>query len=197
LPGAPFFVLFAKGGIARNPAASLPVESKYPVPAALAQSSRTRRHHDIGLLLIAAYKFLGAIIIALVGFGALHLIGKDVGDVLATLVINLRFNPESRFVNFLLDKAELLSDPTLRRIGFAAFCYAGLGILEGIGLYLEKIWGEYLTLLITASFLPWEIRELMHRVTGIRIALFAMNVAVLVYLVAIVYHRHWKPSRTR
>ncbi len=174
-----------------------PVESKYPVPAALAQSSRTRRHHDIGLLLIAAYKFLGALVIALVGFGALHLIGKDVGDILSSLVINLRFNPESRFVNFILDKAELLNDPMLRRIGLAAFCYAGLGILEAIGLYLEKIWGEYLTLIITASFLPWEIRELLHRVTEIRIALFAINVAVLVYLVGIVYHRHWKPSRTR
>lgn len=165
------------------------------MPAALAQSSRTRKHHDIGLLLIAAYKFLGALIIALVGFGALHLIGKDVGDILSTLVINLRFNPESRFVNFILDKAELLNDPMLRRIGLAAFCYSGLGILEAVGLYLEKIWGEYLTLFITASFLPWEVRELLHRVTEIRIALFAINVAVLVYLAGIVYHRHWKSRK--
>lgn len=179
----------------QNPAASLPVESNQPVPTSPAKSSH--RHHDIGLLLIAAYKLLGALIIALVGFGALHLIGKDVGDTIATLVVNLRFNPESRFVNFLLDKAELINDPMLRRIGLTAFCYAGLGILEAIGLYLEKVWGEYLTLIITASFLPWEIRELLHRVTEIRIALFTINVAVLVYLAGIVYHRQWKVRGAR
>jgi uncharacterized membrane protein (DUF2068 family) len=162
------------------------------VPTASTKSRRTRKRHDIGLLLIAAYKLLGSLIIALVGFGALHLIGRDIGDVLSTLVINLRFNPESRFVNFLLDKAELLNDPMLRRIGLAAFCYAGLGIFEAVGLYLEKIWGEFLTLIITASFLPWEIRELLHRVTEIRVALFVLNVAVLVYLIWIIYQRHWK-----
>ena len=85
--------------------------------------------------------------------GALRLVGKDVGDILTRIASDLRFNPEGRFVNFILDRASLLDDPMLRRIGFGAFCYAAIGILEGIGLYLEKAWGEYLTLIITASFL--------------------------------------------
>jgi uncharacterized membrane protein (DUF2068 family) len=47
----------------------------------------------------------------------------------------------------------------------------------------EKVWAEYLTAIITASFLPLEIFELTHRVTSIRVGLFVVNVAVLVYLV--------------
>ena len=39
---------------------------------------------------------------------------------------------------------------------------------EGIGLYLEKAWGEYLTLAITVSFLPLEIFEIVRRLTWIR-----------------------------
>ena len=147
------------------------------------------RHHDKGLLLIAAYKFIQALLFAAIGVGALRLLHKDVGDVLARVADHLRFNPESRFVNFILDKASLLNDPLLRRIGLGPFSYAALGILEGIGLYLEKAWGEYLTLVITASFLPWEIFEVLHRVTWFRAGLLTANTLVFLYLLNLVLTR--------
>jgi uncharacterized membrane protein (DUF2068 family) len=156
------------------------------------QIARSRKRHDKGLVMIAAYKFFITLLFAAVGIGALHLVGKDVGDVLSSLVSDLRFNPEGRFVNFVLDKASLLDDPALRRIGFGAFCYAAVSIVEGVGLYLEKAWAEYLTLAITASFLPIEIRELMHRFTWARVGIFVINVVVLIYLVIIVFERQRK-----
>ena len=69
------------------------------------------------------------------------------------------------------------------------FLYAGLGLLEGVGLMLEKVWAEYFTALITASFLPLEIFEIFHRITPIRIGLFAANLAVLAYLISHLVHR--------
>jgi uncharacterized membrane protein (DUF2068 family) len=112
---------------------------------------------------------------------------RDVDDFAwHTLVEVLHRNPESRVVNFLLEKAELLDEPLLRRIGFGAFCYAAVCIAEGIGLYLEKVWGEVLTLLITASFLPFEIHELFRRVTSIRVGVLAINLVVLAYLLYLV-----------
>ena len=66
---------------------------------------------------------------------------------------------------------------------------AGVCVAEGIGLYLEKAWGEYLTLAITASFLPWEIFEIIHRVTWVRVALLVVNVAVFIYLFKLVLSR--------
>lgn len=148
-----------------------------------------KRRHDTGLVLIAAYKFIQALLFAAIGVGALRLLHKDAADVLGRVADHLRFNPESRFVNFILDKASLLNDPLLRRIGLAAFSYAGLGILEGAGLYLEKAWGEFLTLLITASFLPWEIFEVFHRVTWFRAGLLTANVLVFLYLLNLVLTR--------
>lgn len=148
-----------------------------------------KRRHDKGLLLIAVYKFLQAALFAAIGIGALKLLHKDAADVLGDLADHLRFNPESRLVNFILRKASLLDDPLLRRIGLGAFSYAGLGILEGIGLYLEKAWGEYLTLLITASFLPWEIFEVLHRLTWFRSGLLTANTLVFFYLLNLVLTR--------
>lgn len=138
--------------------------------------------HNRWLLLIALYKGTQALLIAAIGVGALHLLHKDAADELATLADRLHFNPEGHLIDFLLDKASLLDDPLLRRIGLAAFSYSGLSLAEGIGLYLEQAWGEYLTLVITASFLPLELIEIFRRLTLIRTSLLAINVVVLLYL---------------
>ena len=148
-----------------------------------------RRKHNRWLVLIAVYKFLLALMFAAVGFGALRLMHTDIDDVISRIGDMLRFNPESRFVNFLYDRASLINDPLLRRIGALAFSYAGISLAEGIGLYLEKAWGEFLTLAITASFLPWEIFEIFHRLTWVRVGLLMVNLLVFFYLLKIVTGR--------
>ncbi len=142
-----------------------------------------RRNHRPGLVLIAAYKLLGALLFVAIGVGAIRLLHKDIDDVMWRMIGDLKMNPESRFVNFLFEKAELLNDPLLRRIGFGAFCYAAVGVIEAIGLYLEKTWAEFLTLIITASFLPFEIHELIRRLTWLRVGLLVTNIVVLLYLI--------------
>ncbi len=148
-----------------------------------------KQRHDKGLVLIAAYKFLQALLFAAVGIGAVHLMHKDASDVLGRVADHLHFNSEWRLVTFILDKASLLSDPLLRRIGLAAFSYAAIGVIEGIGLYMEKTWGEYLTLAITASFLPWEIFEILRRVTWFRSGLLVANLLIFFYLLQLVTER--------
>lgn len=145
-----------------------------------------RRRHNRWLLLIAIYKGLQALLFVAIGVGALHMLHRDIADDLSLLADHLNFNPESRFVNFVLDTASLINDPLLKRIGAVAFSYAGVSLAEGIGLYLEKAWGEYLTLAITISFLPWEIFEIFHRITWFRFSLLAINILVLFYLAKVV-----------
>jgi uncharacterized membrane protein (DUF2068 family) len=161
------------------------------------QIAQKPRRHNPGLVLIAVYKLLQALFFVLLGVGAMQLVHKDVGDVLAQIASDLRFNPEGRFVNFVLDRASLLNDPMLRRIGFAAFCYAGVGIFEGIGLYLEKAWGEYLTAIITASFLPFEIHEILRRFTLARVGLLVANVVVLLYLLKMIAERPRRHAKAK
>uniref|UniRef100_E6QKP7 Uncharacterized protein n=1 Tax=mine drainage metagenome TaxID=410659 RepID=E6QKP7_9ZZZZ len=148
----------------------------------MSRSSHSRRRNR-WLELIAAYKLLQAMLLISVGFGALKLMHKDIADVLANLVTEMRFNTDGRLISFLLDRAAAVDDPMLRRISVFVFVYAALGLVEGVGLWLEKRWAEYLTAIITASFLPLEIVEILHRVTWFRLGLFAANLAVLVYLV--------------
>jgi uncharacterized membrane protein (DUF2068 family) len=147
------------------------------------------RRHNVWLIVIAAFKLAQALLFSVIAMGALGLLHKDVGDLLTQLADYLRFNPESRFVYFVLDKASLIDDRLLMRIGEVGFVYAGLDLLEGIGLYLEKTWAEYLTLLITASFLPWEMFEVFRRLTAIRVGLLVVNALVFFYLFKLVMVR--------
>jgi uncharacterized membrane protein (DUF2068 family) len=141
------------------------------------------------LELIAAYKLLQSLLLVAVAIGALRLLGKDVADILTNLAAGLHFNPEGKLVGFLLDQAQLINDHWLRRFSLFLFLYASLGVIEGLGLLFEKIWAEYLTSIITASFLPLEIMEIYHRLTWFRVGLFVVNIAVLAYLVSHLVHR--------
>jgi uncharacterized membrane protein (DUF2068 family) len=69
------------------------------------------------------------------------------------------------------------------------FFYGALDLVEGTGLYLEKAWAEYLTLAITASFLPWEVFEVYRRLTFVRVGLLVVNALVFFYLLKLVTGR--------
>jgi uncharacterized membrane protein (DUF2068 family) len=150
-------------------------------------SKPTRRNR--WLILIAAFKLSQAALFIAIGVGALRLVGKDIGDLLTRLAEHLHFTSEPRFIDFILEKSSLVNDHMLRRIGAVVFIYAGLDLIEGFGLYLEKTWAEYLTLAITASFLPWEIFEVLRRVTWIRSGLLTVNALVVFYLLKMVIER--------
>lgn len=145
--------------------------------------TETPRAHDRGLLLIGLFKLGKSLFFCCLGFGAIHLLHKDIGDEVMRLAVAMKFDPESRFVTLLLDKAGLIDAHRLREISLATFGYSALALTEGVGLLLEKVWAEYLTLILTISFLPWELYELARRPDWFRLSLLVINLAVLAYLV--------------
>ena len=81
-----------------------------------------------------------------------------------------------------LDRVFAARRSTLRLI---ALGLAGYGILEGVeavGLWLMKRWAEYLTLIATALFIPYELHELAASFSLLKITAFAFNLAVVCYL---------------
>ena len=138
--------------------------------------------HDRGLFAIGIFKLTKAVFFFCLGLGVIHLVGKDLGDEATRLATALRFDSEGRVVTLLQEKADLIDARRLREIGFFSFAYSALALTEGVGLLLEKVWAEYLTLILTISFLPWELFELARRPTWVRLALLLINLAVLWYL---------------
>jgi uncharacterized membrane protein (DUF2068 family) len=166
--------------------------ARFTFPARLETQGRNRV-----LLLIAIYKFFHALFFFAIGMGAHHLLHKNIADQIEIFARHLRFNPESRLVIFVLGKSSLINGRVLERISLVAYCYATITLIEGIGLYLEKAWGEFLTLAITASFLPWEMLEILRRLTWIRVGLLTINILVFVYLLQLVLARARNRAKAR
>lgn len=141
------------------------------------------------LIAIGVLKLLKAVLFISMGFGVINLVHKDIGDILLRVTTALRFDPENRAVNILLEQATALSPQRLREISFALFLYAGLDIIEGTGLVLEKAWAEYFTLILTTCFLPWEFYEIIRHVTTFKVVLCLLNLFVVLYLAFVVRER--------
>jgi uncharacterized membrane protein (DUF2068 family) len=71
---------------------------------------------------------------------------------------------------------------TLTKIGLVVSAYALVEGVEAVGLWLMKRWAEYLTFVVTASLLPLEIYELIHKLTPLKAIAFIVNIAIVVYL---------------
>jgi len=76
-----------------------------------------------------------------------------------------------------------LNKDTLLLLAATAIVYCVVEGVEAVGLWRERRWAEYLTAIATAGFLPFEIKELLDRVTVLRVGALVVNVAVLVWLV--------------
>jgi uncharacterized membrane protein (DUF2068 family) len=138
--------------------------------------------HSGGLLAIAIFKLAKSIFFFCVGLGLFHLLHRDLSEAAQRLATALHFEPEWRITALLTEKITLLDPKKLRDLGFFAFAYSAIAMTEGVGLFLEKVWAEYLTLSLTVMFLPWEIYELVRRPDWIRLGLLVINLVVLAYL---------------
>jgi uncharacterized membrane protein (DUF2068 family) len=144
------------------------------------------RHHR-WLTVIGIFKMFEAAAYTLLGIGALHLLHRDLVEVVNHwIVADLRFNPESHLVNLILNQTALINPHRLKLISAGIFGSALLNVIEGVGLLREKAWAEYVTLILTAAFLPWEFIELLRHFTGFKVGLISLNALLVLYLLWVV-----------
>lgn len=145
--------------------------------------------HARGLLFVGLFKLSKAVFFSFVGAGALNLVHKDLGELVMRLIDWSNIDPEGRVARFLMDKADLIGHHQLRQGALFAFLYAGLCVVEGVGLMKRKVWAEYFTVILTSAALPWETYELVSHYESYKILLLATNLVVLLYLLLVLKHK--------
>jgi uncharacterized membrane protein (DUF2068 family) len=135
---------------------------------------------------IAAFRFAKAAVLIVAGTSVLHLVHGDVGAAAERLVEKFHLNPGNHHLILAIARVSKLSPGHLREIGLASFFYAGLFIIEGTGLWLLKRWGEWVTVVVTSSLLPFEIISVWRHATLPRIVIFVVNVAIVLYLIYLI-----------
>lgn len=143
-----------------------------------------RAHSRNGILkVIAFFKWTKALLLVGVGLGAFNLLNPATADKAERWASDLAWRLGPRAVFAVQNKLSHRQDSQLVIAGLVALLYAGLFAVEGVGLWRSKRWGEYLTIIATSSFVPFEVYELFRHTSGQRVATLGINLLVVGYLV--------------
>ena len=82
----------------------------------------------------------------------------------------------------LIQRALEARQATLSLLVWGILAYGALQLLEGVGLWMLKRWGEYVAVVGTSLFIPVEVHELLDRVTVLRVLALLVNVFAVAYL---------------
>jgi len=151
--------------------------------ARVKRSPRRAQRRDRALAGIAIFKFVKVALLLAFTFGAMEMLRPDVSERAQEWLGAMALNSDHEMFQRMLAWLAGLTDRKLEVLGVAAFAYATLYTVEGIGLWNGRRWAEYLTVIATSSFIPFEIYELARRLTWIRLTGLIINVAVAVYLI--------------
>ncbi len=139
---------------------------------------------DRVLKLIAFFRLSKALLLILAGAGVLRLLhpgtAARVREWMEAFPFAVKYHPE-RMLN---------SSERIELAAAASFAYAALFMVEGIGLWMEKRWAEWLTIIATTSFIPFEIWEIVKKLTALRVALVMLNIAIVIYLIVRLNREH-------
>jgi uncharacterized membrane protein (DUF2068 family) len=149
----------------------------------------SRRRRPVLLRLIAAERAIrGAILIAagVYLFGHLH---SDFGKLADRWMRKLELDPNRHFLRRIVEYLHNVTTNEVKIFAFAAVGYGVLELVEGVGLWLDRLWAEYLTVIATSLLVPLEVYELVRKPSPLKAAGIAVNVLIVVYLARRLHRR--------
>src|SRR6266581_2350773 len=103
--------------------------------------------------------------------------------ILRSLFQQFGYNIDNSKLVGTIQHALTLSPTAIKLVSAGLAVYTVIELIEAIGLWLYRRWGEYFAMVATSLGLPYEIYDLVDRVTVPRVIFFAVNLALVLYLV--------------
>lgn len=131
------------------------------------------------LRVLSIYKFVQTAILVGLGLATIRLVRPEVAARFEEWVQDLPVGTVQRVSERFL---EWVSGPQQNRalfLGLGLFAYSLLFLAEAIGLWMQKRWAEWLTVVATALLIPPEIYELFTHPGRTVFVLLAVNVLVV------------------
>jgi uncharacterized membrane protein (DUF2068 family) len=134
------------------------------------------------LLWIALYKMLKAVAMVVAGAIAFHMVHRDLAKAVLRAIEHVHIDPNGHFAERLLARVAHVHPGHLQLLGAGCFVYAAIYITEGVGLFYEKRWAEWLTAVQTSILIPWELVEFFRHPSIAKAVVLLLNVLVVAYL---------------
>ena len=138
----------------------------------------------LGMLrIIALYKLVKVLLLLLAAYFELRLHDAALPSKLVTWVEARPSGLEHFLVSKALQMLSGLSESSIHALRLLTFAYAAVFAVEGVGLWMQKRWAEWMTTIVTASLIPIEIWELMARPNFGKAAVVIANIGIVAFLV--------------
>jgi len=134
------------------------------------------------LRMVASFELAKGLVVLLAAVGLLSLAHRDVWDVSAALLRLLHIHHTNHYWDVFLKLANRAKDQKLWLVAVGCVLYSSLRFVESYGLWGARPWAEWMAFISGAFYLPFELYELARRVTAIRAAILAANVAIVLYM---------------
>jgi len=131
---------------------------------------------------IGAFKLIKAAILITLGIAGLAKDPSELAHRIRHLASWIGISPGDRALAHLLGKLSSFDGHKARELAVGSLCYAAVFLVEGLGLLSRQRWAEWLTVAVTASFIPLEIYEAVQHFGAGKIVALILNVAILAYL---------------
>jgi uncharacterized membrane protein (DUF2068 family) len=132
--------------------------------------------------LIAIERTVRGILLVAAGIYLLAHVGSDFGRLANHFMRAVELDPRRPFFRHLIARLHRLHASTVVLTGIAAMGYGLLELVEGVGLWLDQLWAEYLTVIAGGILIPFELYELVRKPSVLKAVGLAVNVAIVVYL---------------
>ncbi len=132
---------------------------------------------------IAGYTLGKGILFLILAFSVLGFLHKDIDAIVANWIDAAGGSLENDNVAALLARLDVVTDGQLKALSAVTFVLGTVFVTEGVGLFFKKRWAEYLTVVVTASFIPLEIFESFRHFGPLKLVLLAINSLMVWYLV--------------
>ncbi|HXC07597.1 MAG TPA: DUF2127 domain-containing protein [Steroidobacteraceae bacterium] len=141
---------------------------------------------------IAVYKLVKVLLLVALALGEVRLRDASLTDKLLVWVSARPHGLEHDVVTHLIQWLSGLTTSRMHTLRIVTLAYAAVFATEGVGLWMQKRWAEWLTVIITASLIPLEVWEMIFRPSiGIGAVLVA-NTTIVIYLAWHVLHSRGK-----
>jgi uncharacterized membrane protein (DUF2068 family) len=138
-----------------------------------------------GLRLIGLIKFGKAALLLATTYGLYKLLNPELVDRLHDWLNSLTDTFERRLLERSLDWIDSLGTARIHGILVVTCVYVVILLTEGVGLWLRKAWAEWLTVIASASLIPFELWHLFSGKSHNPMAVLAatvLNVVIVIYL---------------
>jgi uncharacterized membrane protein (DUF2068 family) len=134
------------------------------------------------LRLIAVERSVRGVLLLAAGTYLLFHLSTDLGQVAERILRSVDIDPRQHFFHPIVARLHRLHAHELRIAGLVAIGYGTLELVEGVGLWLDQLWAEYLTLIATSLLIPFELYEIAIRPSFWKMGGLVINVLIVVYL---------------